>query len=101
MDEAIKVYTEDVAFGFLFLVREVFKLEAAQALQESYYAGATARILACVTMRHSILEVEDNDSTVDHPIYVYEQWLVGLASISFYCQVINCPSWHSHFSIRP
>jgi hypothetical protein len=50
MDEAIKVYTEDVAFGFLFMVREVFKLKAAQALQESYYAGATARILAFVTM---------------------------------------------------
>jgi hypothetical protein len=54
MDEAIKVCTEDVAFGFLFLAREVLKLEAAQALPESYYAGATSRILAFVTMRHYI-----------------------------------------------
>jgi hypothetical protein len=38
----------------LFLAREVLKLEAAQALPESYYAGATSRILAFVTMRHYI-----------------------------------------------
>jgi len=32
MDEAIKVYTEDVAFGFLFMVREFFKLKHSRNL---------------------------------------------------------------------
>jgi hypothetical protein len=49
------------------LAREVLKLEAAQALPESYYAGATARILCARAVLGQIL---------------------GWLPISFYSQVI-------------
>jgi hypothetical protein len=77
MDATIKGVTRDLPPGKIFCssdYSEVMKNEASEQLQSQYYALKTSRILVIVAMRHAVMEIDGEESTVEHPKYVYENF---------------------------